>query len=132
MSDYEFTLPIYGVVKPTKNNKNCALTFNWAQAANSWTYNAAKKKFKLAMQEQLNQFDPIEGQIKIHYVYYAKRNGTDVDNFVAVVKKFFQDCLSESGLIPDDNSKFIIGSSEGYAGIDKHSPRVEAFITVMQ
>lgn len=131
MSDYKFILPIYGVIKPKKNNKNCAITFNWAQAANNWDYNKAKKKFKLMMQEQINSFDPIEGQIKIHYVYYAKRNGTDVDNFVSVAKKFYQDCLSEGGLIPDDNSRFILGSSEEYAGIDKLNPRVEAFITVL-
>jgi len=131
MADYQFTLPIYGIVKPTKHNKNCALTFNWAQAANSWTYNSAKKKFKKAMFEQVSAFDEIEGKISIHYEYYAKRNGTDLDNFVSVARKFFQDALSEYGLIDDDNCRVIVRNSESYAGIDRHNPRVEAFVSLL-
>ena len=131
MSDYEFILPIYGIVKPTKNNKNCALTFNWAQAANSWTYNSAKKKFTSEMKKQICKFDKIDGQLSIHYKYYAKRNGTDLDNFVSVARKFFQDALSEYGLIEDDNCKFIVKNSEEYCGVDKENPRVEARINVL-
>lgn len=131
MSDYKFTLPIYGIVKPTKHNKNCALTFNWAQAAHHRTYNSAKKKFKLAIREQIESFDPPHGKIMVHYKYYAGRNGTDLDNFVAVAKKFFQDALSEYGFIPDDNTRHLTRNSEEYCGVDKGNPRVEAYITVI-
>tara|TARA_R110000751_G_C13630067_1_gene465726 strand:- start:278 stop:676 length:399 start_codon:yes stop_codon:yes gene_type:complete len=131
MSDYKFTLPIYGVVKPNKNNKNCALTFNWAMAANHWDYSKAKKKFSLMIQDQLSSHDKIEGKLRINYKYYAARNGTDLDNFSIIARKFFQDCLSKSGLIEDDNTKIIVKNSEEYMGIDKENPRVEAFITVI-
>lgn len=130
MADYKFILPIYGVVKPKKNNKNCALTFNWAMAANHWDYSKAKKKFHLMIQDQLSKFDKIEGEISIHYDYYATRNGTDLDNFSIIARKFFQDSLSKSGLIKDDNCKVIFRNSEEYAGIDKENPRIEARIRV--
>jgi Holliday junction resolvase RusA-like endonuclease len=55
-------------------------------------------------------------------------NSPDLDNFIGTVKKFFQDALVESGLIEDDNIKFIISNSETYGGIDKENPRVEAEI----
>ena len=78
---YKFILPIYGVIKKTKNNANCAITFNWSRAAHFRTYGSAKKKFKVMIEDQLNQFDKIEGQLKIKYTYYAARKGTDLDNF---------------------------------------------------
>ena len=50
-------------------------------------------------------------------------NSPDLDNFVGTVKKFFQDALVESGLIEEDNVKFIVASSESYGGIDKEKPQ---------
>lgn len=124
----KFILPIYGIVKPTKNNKNCAITLNWSRAAHYRDYGKAKKMFKLLINNQLRKSGKFDGQIKISYVYYANKNGTDLDNFVGVARKFFQDALSEFGLIEDDNTNIIIESSECYGGIDKLNPRVEAEI----
>lgn len=120
---YHFTLPLYGVTKKG------AIAVNWYRNAHHHESNAAKKKFKLLIQDQLNQFDKIETPIKIKYTYYAARNNSpDLDNFIGTVKKFFQDALVESGLIEDDNINFIVGNSESYGGIDKENPRVEAEI----
>lgn len=132
MSYYEFELPIYGMIKKTKSNANTAITFNWCRNAKCWTYDAAKKKFKAHMESQIKQFDPIDSKIKIKYVYYAQRRGTDLDNFVSVAKKFFQDALSEYGFIPDDNTNYIVKSSEEYGGIDRANPRVMAYITIIE
>ena len=120
---YEFILPLYGVTKKG------AIALNWHRNAYYQSSNAAKKKFKKLIQEQLDQFDIIQTPIKIKYTYYAQRNNIpDLDNFVAVAvaREFFQDALVESGLIEDDNVNFIIASSERYGGIDKNNPRVEA------
>ena len=125
---YKFTLPIYGVVAPKKNNKNCAITLNWSRAAHYRDYGKAKKTFKLLINNQLRRSRKFEGKIKINYVYYANKKGTDLDNFVGVAKKFFQDALVESGLIDDDNVNYIISNSESYGGIDRKAPRVEAEI----
>lgn len=126
MYDYEFTLPIYGVIKQTKHNKNAAITLNWYCNAHRYTRNNAKKKFKQMMSEQINSFDAIgEGvKLSLHYEYYAKKNGTDLDNFVCIARKFFQDAMSELGFIPDDDTKVIIRNSESYAGVDKDNPRI--------
>ena len=102
---------------------------NWYRNAHYQSTNAAKKKFKKLIKSQLNQFDEIQTPIKIKYTYYAQRNNSpDLDNFVAIVKKFFQDALVEHGLIEDDNVNFIVANSESYGGIDKDNPRVEAEI----
>ena len=123
---YRFTLPLYGVTPKS------AITVNWYRNAHHHVSNKAKKKFKLLIQEQLNKFDKIDGQIKIKYTYYAQRNNhPDLDNFIGTVKKFFQDALVEHGLIDDDNISFIVSNSEYYGGIDKDRPRVEAVITVL-
>jgi len=130
MADYKFILPIYGIIKPTRKVKNPALSLNWYRNAHYRANNQAKKAFKKHMQAQINKFDAIEGKISIHYKYYAKRQGTDLENFVTVVKKYFQDALSESGIIKDDNCSVIVENREKYMGVDKEDPRVECFIKV--
>ena len=127
----KFDLPIYGVINKTKNNKNCAITLNWSRAAHYRDYGKAKKQFKLMIYNQLRKSDKFKGQIQIKYTYYANRAGTDLDNFVGVAKKFFQDALSESGLIEDDNVNIIVANSECYGGIDRENPRVEAEIMTL-
>ena len=118
-------LPLYGVAKGS------ALSLNWYRNAHYQTSNNAKKKFKKMIQDQLDELPVFTGKISIHYEYYAKANNSpDLDNFVAVVKKFFQDALVECGRLEDDNVNFIISNSEAYMGVDKKAPRVEAFITV--
>ena len=107
-------LPLYGVAKGS------ALSLNWYRNAHYQTSNNAKKKFKKMIQDQLDELPVFTGKISIHYEYYAKANNSpDLDNFVAVVKKFFQDALVECGRLEDDN-----------VNLDKKAPRVEAFITV--
>lgn len=119
---YSFVLPIYGIVKKKP------LGLNWYRNAHYRKCNEAKKDFKLAMKDQILSHDPIEGKIRINYTYFARQNGTDLDNFVSVVKKFFQDAIVEYGLIPDDNVSVILSNSESYGGVDKDNPRVEAVI----
>ena len=130
MSDIELVLPTYGVVSKSKPNKS--LTLNWYRNAHYRASNDAKKRFKLLMSDQLRQLDQIEGKLVMSYRYYAKRKGTDMDNFVSVSKKFMQDALVEFGLITDDNCDYIVRSTEDYMGIDKKNPRIELSITIKQ
>ena len=78
---------------------------------------------------QLLALDVIETPIKIRYKYYAKRKGTDLDNFCSVSRKFLKDALVETGLIGDDNCDFIVKSSEEYAGFACQFPRVEVLVS---
>ena len=124
---YKFTLPIYGIVKGK------SLSVNWYRNAHYRASNSAKKKFKKSIESQLNQFDKFTPPLKIKYTYYAKMNNNpDLDNFIGVAKKFFQDALSESGLIPDDNVHYIIANSEKYGGIDRENPRVEVEVNEVE
>lgn len=132
MSEYKFTLPIYGIAKPKKGAKSQSLNVNWYRNAYHRCSNDAKKKFKAHVRPQIEQFEPVDCKIEIKYVFYAKSNNhPDLDNFVGTVKKFFQDALVECGFIPDDNVNFIVANSEAYGGIDKLNPRIEAFITLL-
>lgn len=121
--NYNFTLPLYGITK------SGAIAVNWYRNAHYQESNKAKIKFKEIIKPQLDSFDPIKGQIKIKYTFFAKMNNSpDLDNFIGTVKKFFQDSLVESGLIEEDNVNVIIANSESYGGIDRLNPRVEAEI----
>ena len=132
MSEYKFTLPIYGIAKPKKGAKSQSLNVNWYRNEYHRCSNDAKKKFKAHVRPQIEQFDPVDCKIKIKYVFYAKSNNhPDLDNFVGTVKKFFQDALVECGFIPDDNVNYIVENEEVYGGIDKLNPRIEAFITLL-
>ncbi len=123
---YKFTLPTFGVTKKGSIN------VNWYRNVHYHQSNKAKVKFKRMIQDQLDSFDPIKGQIKIKYTFYSKHNNNpDLDNFVGTVKKFFQDALVESGLIEDDNVNIIVSNSEYYGGSDKENPRVEAEIILL-
>ena len=123
---YKLTLPIYGVAKPNKSSKNPPINVNWYRNVHYRESNKAKIKFKKMINDQLDQFDIFSTPIRCKYTYYSKgNNGSDVDNFVGIVKKFFQDALVEHGTIHDDNFNYIVGSSEEYGGIDKDNPRVE-------
>lgn len=43
-------------------------------------------------------------------------------------KKYFQDALTEFGLIEDDNCSVIVETREKYVEIDRQNPRIETFI----
>ena len=127
MNKYKLILPIYGVVSVKK--KGVSLSMNWYRNAHYQSSATAKKRFKKLIMPQLIELDILKGKLRIDYVYYAKRKGSDLDNFIGCAKKFLQDSLTECGLIVDDNCSVIVKNTEVYAGIDNENPRIEAFIT---
>ena len=126
MNKYTITLSIYGVTNTKKPGES--LTLNWYRNAHYRTNNNAKKRFKKLVAPQLLELDALTGKLRIDYIYYAKRKGTDLDNFTSTAKKYFQDALVELGIIPDDNCGVIVDTREKYAGIDKENPRIEVVI----
>lgn len=123
---YDFILPIYGIAKRTKKQKFPPLSMNWLLGVNYRAYGEAKKTFAFYIMDQISTCKPMEGKIEIRYTYFAKQNGTDLDNFICVVKKYFQDSLSKGGIIKNDSTSVIVSSTESFGGIDKKNPRVEA------
>jgi len=113
---------------PVSKNKKFILNFNNFRNAHYQTLNKAKINYKAMVAEQVLQLDKWL-KIKIHYVLYPKtKRLTDIDNVISVHKKFMQDALTELGIIPDDNYKHIVGSSEEFGNVDKSNGRVEIFI----
>jgi Holliday junction resolvase RusA-like endonuclease len=63
---------------------------------------------------------------KITYTYFSNSNRkSDISNMCVVIDKFFCDCLTEFGCIPDDNYEFIKEVVYLFGGVDKGKGRVE-------
>ena len=125
-----FTLPLFVILKrKTKKDVRLSVNLNTFRSMHHRTYTEAKVEYARVMDEQLNKFDPITGELHIHYDYYAAMNNSpDLDNFVGAAKKYFQDAMVKSGFIEDDNVNFIVSNSEKYCGIDRKNPRIEVTI----
>ena len=119
------------MAKPNKKVKDPSIGLNWYRNVYFRDNNIAKKKFKALIKDQIDSIDPIKGRVKISYRYYAKKNGTDLSNFVTVVKKYFEDALVESGVIEGDTCAFIVENNEKFIEVDKSNPRVEATVTIL-
>jgi hypothetical protein len=116
--------PVYGVIPKKPNN---LFNLNWFRNAHWAQQNNAKIIFGELVQSQVDKLEPIDTSVVLHYTYYAKRKGTDVDNVIALTKKCLQDVLTQSVLV-DDHADYVIGSTERFGGYDKTNPRVEVHI----
>lgn len=88
-------------------------------------YNNLKKKFKETIRHNLDGVI-MPGKIGIEYVIYKKNKRLkDRMNVCALVDKFFCDCLTECGVISDDNDDIIEYQFFRTGGIDKDNPRIE-------
>jgi hypothetical protein len=117
-------LPIFGM---KAKNKRVALNLNqyrnWHYLVNS----KLKREFKADIKENLNFV--IKGAVEIQYKYYAPDNRKrDLMNVVAVVDKYFQDALVETGCIEADDMSIVKKVTARYLGIDRKNPRIEATI----
>jgi len=117
-------LPIFGM---KAKNKRVALNLNqyrnWHYLVNS----KLKREFKAHIKENLNFV--VKGAVEIQYKYYAPDNRKrDLMNVVAVVDKYFQDALVETGCIEADDMSIVKKVTARYLGIDRKNPRIEATI----
>lgn len=89
--------------------------------------NFCKIAYKKLMREQLIKVkDNIKGPISITYTLYPGSNRLcDLGNVCCVVEKYFEDALTEYGLIEDDNYKFINHIEYKFGSVDKDNPRCE-------
>lgn len=68
------------------------------------------------------------GTIHLCYHFYEESTRRDCDNVSSYFIKVFQDSLVKTGLLPDDNQKFI-WAFEVVFHVDKLNPRIEVEIT---
>jgi len=129
MNTNKIIAPIYLVKEyKTKKNKNISLTMNWYRNAHFIVNNEMKKQFKEIIWPQLIG-KTFTWELYIEYDLYRKRM-SDLDNWQAVVTKYFQDALVEYKCIVDDDFNYIRKNSYEAIAKDKDYPRFE--ITIKQ
>lgn len=116
--------PIYGLI-PKKPNS--LFNLNYYRNANPFVLNKIKIYYDDLVQLQLTNMDPINNYVIIHYTYFAKRKGTDLDNVMATCQKCFQDSLTKR-LIKADDVSYVIANTQRFGGYDKLNPRIEAVL----
>jgi hypothetical protein len=91
--------------------------------------NAAKKNFKAMIADQLQAAPRFKGKVRIEYkLFPATKRLCDLDNVMAVQKKFGQDAMVEFGVIEEDTYDILVSNKEEFGEIDRENPRVEATV----
>jgi len=116
--------PLYiELERKTMKNKKVSLNMNWYRNCHFIMSNQVKIKFKEIIQDQLKwkTFKTPYGLCLT--IYYARIS--DLDNWDAVLSKFFNDTLVELWCVPDDNMKYFIEKHTTVWGKDTKNPRME-------
>jgi len=119
------TLPIYYVQKfKTKKDKTWLVGDN---AYRNWHYflkNNVKQHYHDLVKNQVND-SKIAGQYTLLIDIYIKNVNSDGSNIASRIEKFSLDALQECGVVVNDNSKYHVGTTWRFKGIDKENPRAE-------
>ena len=109
-------------------NKKFILNLNQYRNAHHHTLDKAKKEFAEIVKPRLVDL-PVFDKIRISYYLFAgTAQKCDVANVCSIVDKFFSDCLTATGRIPDDNYDHLTMVAYGWGGVDRGNARVEAII----
>lgn len=118
-----FICPIYMVQhRVTKPDKNYSLNLNVYRNLHYIINNNLKKEFKDIVWPQL-VWIVYDTQLTVNYKLYWRRI-SDLDNWQAVITKYFQDALVDAGCIPDDNFNYIRMNTYEAVEQDKVNPRM--------
>lgn len=123
---------MWTIVVPTSvmvtQKKKFYLNLNGYRNAHHHTLDKAKKTFAEIVKPRLVDL-PSLAQIRISYwLFTGTEQRCDVANVCSIVDKFFSDCLTAEGKIPDDNYDFVPVVAYGWGGVEKGNPRVEVVI----
>lgn len=127
--EHKIILPLFVVLpRKTKDDRKLWLTLNNYR---NWQFHVSNQAKHIFEEKILNQVIYLNSMknIELEYtVFRPDKRKFDLMNVGAVVDKFFQDCLSNLGKIPDDNILYVKKVSFIYGGYDKDNGRVEAII----
>jgi hypothetical protein len=96
-------------------------------AYRNWHYflkNQVKKHYHILVDEQVGE-STVPGQYRLAIDLYLKNPNSDASNVASRIEKFTLDALQESGVVVEDNSKYHLGTTWEFKGIDKTDPRAE-------
>ena len=68
-----------------------------------------------------------KNKVKLSYVYYFKKKGSDIDNRVKATTDF----LVRAGFLINDSFDHVLQDDIRFGGIDKYDPRVEIKIELI-
>lgn len=120
------TLPYYVNTATIKKPKIMMLGLNSYKALPFLKLNKIKQKYSKMVQElvRASKHPTIEGEYSLHFTLYYKNKLSDLDNICAVVCKFTNDALQESGLVANDNIKNCVKITFEKGEQDRENPRV--------
>ena len=118
--------PIYLTIpRKTKKDKVYSLNLNTYRNLHFIVNNQLKEIYEQQMYEKLKNVY-FNNPVRLTFVLYKRdRRIIDRSNFLCIVEKFFCDCLTNFGCIPDDNDNFIESTTYKTGGVDPKNPRVE-------
>lgn len=102
--------------------------YTTANRTNPYAGASMKKKAEKQIKEALAGFhlEPIKKACTLEYEWYEPNDRRDQDN-VIFAQKFIQDALVDEGILPDDNRRWVKGSTH-MIYTDKSNPRIEVKI----
>lgn len=123
-SQGKIIVPLYITLpRKTKKDKKVALNLNWYRNVNFHTNNEVKKKFKEIVKPQLIGTNYTTPYWLCLTIYYSRLS--DLDNWDAVITKYFNDAMVELWCVTDDNMEYFIEKHTIVWWIDKNNPRME-------
>lgn len=122
---------------PLKINKNKKSIKWWFLNLNNFIQiskfpairNAIKQKYQEEIMPILNALPVLKDPVEIIYLIDAKDARLfDISNVGAIVSKFVEDSLVQSGVLPDDNYKVIPSVRYVFNRINRENPVAQVFI----
>lgn len=120
-NEFNLTLPIYYTLERVKGNKVMLVGLNNYRNWHHSISNKIKHHYSDIVGEIVG--DRKFKKIKVKYIVYARRVGTDGPNIRSVIEKFFLDGLVNCGAIKDDSIQYVVADSSEYF-IDRENPRI--------
>ena len=97
------------------------LNFNKCRNANGFKLGKIKKSYarivKRCIKEQLGEVQKMD-KIGLHFeFFFANKRRQDLGNWSSIVRKYFEDVLTEIGVIEDGNYNHVKGDGDDFGGI---------------
>lgn len=129
MKQFKFNLPLR--IRASKSGKKfIAVNMNEYRNMHHHLHANLKTLYGYAIEEQLAECPVFDKPIMIEYTWFPGGDRrADMDNVTGVTKKYFQDCLVQSGKLKDDDKRSLLKNVEVVGHVDDDNPRIEAVVT---
>lgn len=128
MIEFGLTVPVYWTnVKKTKKSTTHLLSMNFYRNAHHSVNHKMKQDIEAIVHKQIPNVK-ITGKYRVSYIYHYKNASSDLMNVVALISKFVNDALQQTGVVQDDNVRNLVAEYAVVGEYDKHNPRCEVYI----